>query len=78
MLVAHAVATLVTAALVARADAAVTALTHALRRVLPRRLRLCPVDVAPPARPVPDVAVPLLASLVPLAAHGRRGPPVAC
>jgi hypothetical protein len=78
MVAAHAVATLATAAVVTFADTTVTALLGALQRVLPRRLRSVPVDVAPPNRPVPDAAVPLLASLVALTAHVRRGPPLGC
>jgi hypothetical protein len=78
MVAAHAVATLVTAAVVAHADAAVTALVTAVRRILPRRLRLPAVDVPLPARPVPDADVPLLASVGLTAAHARRGPPIAC
>jgi hypothetical protein len=75
MIAGHAVATLVTAAVVARADAAVTALVTAVRRILPRRLRLPAVHVPLPTRPVPDADVPLLASVALTAAHARRGPP---
>jgi hypothetical protein len=71
-------ATLVTAVVMAYADAAVTGLVTALRRLRPRRPRVAAVDVAPPARPVPDAAVPLVASLVLVAAHTRRGPPIGC
>jgi hypothetical protein len=78
MVAAHAVATLVTAVVMAYADAAVTGLVTALRRLRPRRPRVAAVDVAPPARPVPDAAVPLVASLVLVAAHTRRGPPIGC
>ena len=59
MVAAHAAATLATAVVVAHADAMVTALVAALRRIRPRRPRVGAVDVAPPARPVPDLAVPL-------------------
>ena len=75
---AHAVATLATAVVLSRADAAVTALVAAFGRILPRRLRVAAVDVAPPACPVPDPDVPLAASLALVAAHARRGPPIAC
>jgi hypothetical protein len=75
MVAAHGVATLATAAVLTTADATVTALFRAVRRAVPRRARTAPVDVAPPNRPVPDTAVPLVASLVRLTAHVRRGPP---
>jgi hypothetical protein len=78
MVAAHVAATLVLAVVVAHADAAVTALVTALRRIRPRRPRVGAVDVAPPVRPVPDAAVPLVASLVLVAAHTRRGPPIGC
>jgi hypothetical protein len=78
MVAAHAVATLAIAAVLSSADATVTALLGSLRRVLPRRLPIAPVDVAPPTRPVPDAAVPLVAGLIPLTAHVRRGPPLPC
>jgi hypothetical protein len=78
MLAAHAVATLATAVAVTHADAVVDALLTALRRIRPRRPRVGAVDVAPPARPVPDLAVPLVTSLVLVAAHARRGPPIGC
>ncbi len=78
MVAAHALATLAIAVVLSRADAAVTALVAALCRILPRRLRVTAVDVAPPACPVPDTDVPLAASLALVAAHARRGPPIAC
>lgn len=78
MIAAHSVATVVAAAATTHADAAVTALVTALRRVLPRRLRLAAVDVALPTRAVPSAEVPLRATLGLVAAHARRGPPVAC
>ena len=78
MVAAHAVATLATAVVVVNADAAVTALVAALHRLRPRRAPVGAVDVALPARPVPDAAVPLLARLALVAAHTRRGPPVGC
>jgi hypothetical protein len=78
MVAAHAAATLVTAVVVIHADAAVAALVAAAGRLLPRRPRVPAVDVAPPTRPVPEVDVPLVAGLVLLAAHARRGPPIPC
>jgi hypothetical protein len=78
MITAHAVATLATAVTLAHADGAVAALLTALARTVRRRPPVAPVAVAPPARPVPDEAVPLAASLVALAAHARRGPPTGC
>ena len=63
LVAAHALATLAIAVVLSRADAAVTALVAALCRILPRRLRVAAVDVAPPACPVPDTDVPLAASL---------------
>jgi hypothetical protein len=78
MVVGHAVATLAIAVVLAHADAATAALLGALRRIRLRRPRTGVVDVAPPVCPVPDAAVPLLAGLVTLAAHARRGPPVTC
>jgi hypothetical protein len=78
MVAAHVGATLVTAVVMAYADAAVTALVTALQRIRPRRPRVDAVDVMPPARPIPDAAVPLFASLVLVAAHTRRGPPIGC
>ena len=78
MLGAHAVATLAIAVVLSRADAAVTALVAAYGRILPRRLRVAAVDVAPPSCPVPDTDVPLAASLALVAAHARRGPPITC
>jgi hypothetical protein len=78
MVAAHAVATLVLAPVVCHADAAVTGLAVALGRILPRRLRVRAVEVPLPTRAVPDADVPLLASACFVAAHARRGPPIAC
>ena len=77
MVAAHAVVTLLVAAAVCHADAAITALVGALLRVLPHRLRVAPVDVGLPACPVPDVDVSLRAAARLIAAHARRGPPIA-
>jgi hypothetical protein len=76
MLAAHAVATLATAVVVIHADAALAALLAASCRLLPRRPTVAAVDVVPPTRPVPGADVPLVAGLVLLAAHARRGPPI--
>jgi hypothetical protein len=76
MLAAHAVATLATAVVVTYADAALAALLAASCRLLPRRPTVAAVDVVPPTRPVPGADVPLVAGLVLLAAHARRGPPI--
>ncbi len=75
MVAAHAVATLLVAPVVCAADAAVTGLANALRRIMPRRLRVPAVDVPLPVRAVPGADVPLLASVGLVAAHARRGPP---
>ena len=74
MLTAHALATVLLAAVLCSADRAVAGLVRALRRILPRRLRTRAVVVPLPARPVPN-DVPLLASVVLVVAHARRGPP---
>jgi hypothetical protein len=78
MVAAHAVATLALAPVVCAADAAVTGLAVALRRILPRRPRVRAVEVPLPTRAVPATDVPLLASVCFVAAHARRGPPIAC
>jgi hypothetical protein len=78
MLAGHAAATLVLTLVVCSADAAVDGLLSALRRILPRRLRVPAVDVALPTLAVPAADVPLLASVGLVAAHARRGPPIAC
>jgi hypothetical protein len=78
MVAAHAVATLALAPVVCSADAAVTGLAVALRRILPRRPRVRAVEVPLPTRAVPATGVPLLVSVCFVAAHARRGPPIAC
>lgn len=79
MMAGHAVATLLLTLAVCSADAAVDGLLSALRRILPRRLRVPAVDVALPTRAVPAADVPLLASVGLVAAHARRrGPPITC
>jgi hypothetical protein len=74
----HAVVTLVTAAALLHADAAIEALVGALCKVVPRRL------TPPPARrPLPTLAVaasdlPARIARQVFVAHARRGPPVGC
>jgi hypothetical protein len=78
MVAAHAVATLVVAAVLWHADAAVGALTAVLRRTLPRRVPIAAVDVPLPTRPIPAADVPWRARVALVAAHARRGPPLPC
>jgi hypothetical protein len=78
MVAAHAVATLVLAPVVCCADAAVAGLVGALYRLLPRRLRVRAVEVPLPTRAVPDADAALLPCAGLVAAHARRGPPLAC
>jgi hypothetical protein len=78
MLLMHAVVTLVSAAGLCHADAAVVAVARALRRVLPRRPAVLPAN-----RPLPTLAVPgpdrvAQQAQALLVAHARRGPPVGC
>lgn len=76
MLGGHAVATVLTAALLRHADAVLTALARALRGALPRPVPAPPVAAPPPAHAVPDLAVPARTARLLLAAHALRGPPV--
>lgn len=78
MLAAHAVSTLLLAPVVCGADAAVTGLGAALRRVLPRRLTVPAADAPLPPRAVPAADVPLRTAVRLAAAHARRGPPIGC
>jgi hypothetical protein len=78
MFTTHAVATLVTAIAVRHADRGTTALTAALRRVLPRRLVPPPADRPLRVFVVPGPAVPARLARAFVVAHARRGPPVAC
>jgi hypothetical protein len=73
---AHAIAVLVTAAVLTKADAAVFAASAALARLLPTLLSAPPVPGAP-VRPLPRVA-PLVrpVSVLLCRENGRRGPPV--
>lgn len=80
MLLGHALATVATAGLLLRADAALhlleTAITY-LRGLL-RVAHLAGVPRPAPARPVPVDHVRTLLSVDLRRAHGRRGPPVCC
>jgi hypothetical protein len=76
MLAAHVAATLVTAVLVRHADRALRLVARALRRLRPRRIRTAATVRPLPVRPVP--AGPAAVRRLLLAAHSRRGPPVAC
>jgi hypothetical protein len=76
MLTAHAVATVLTALLLARADATLLALLAALRRILPRLPGVLPVPVTAAAPiPAPSGAPSHLVGVDLRRIHGRRGPP---
>lgn len=76
MLAAHAVATLVTALLVAKADAMLLAVLSALRAILPWLLPALPVPAAATvAMPARTDAPPHLVGVDLRRIHGRRGPP---
>ncbi|MFC4005162.1 hypothetical protein ACFS2C_26850 [Prauserella oleivorans] len=76
MLAAHAVATVLTAMLLAHAESMLAVALAALRRLLPLALRLAPVPSAPA---LPTLALPAGATTVVEVVlrrmHGRRGPP---
>ncbi|WP_329053358.1 hypothetical protein OG738_11050 [Amycolatopsis sp. NBC_01488] len=76
MLVAHAVATLVAALLLARADAMLLTVLAVLRAILPRLLGALPVPVAPALVPVRVDAPGHLVGVDLRRIRGRRGPPV--
>jgi hypothetical protein len=76
MLVMHAVATLVTAALLRDVDVALGLLVAGLRRALPRRLAPPAVDVLPLTLPVPAAGVVGHTARAVTSALLRRGPPV--
>lgn len=78
MVAAHALATVATAVLLARADAAIAAVVTALRRLVPRRPRTRVPHPAPPVRPVPAPGHPARSLRVHRRARPRRGPPVPC
>ncbi len=75
MFVAHALATVVTALLLARADALLVVVATGLRRLLPVRWHAMPV---PPGPVRPPLALPTgrtLTELLVRRVHGRRAPP---
>ncbi|MFD9891600.1 hypothetical protein ACFWY9_19865 [Amycolatopsis sp. NPDC059027] len=77
MTAAHAVATVLTALLLARADAMLLAVLSALRAVLPLLLGTLPVPAAAPVPlPVRTASPGHLLDIQLRRAHGRRGPPV--
>jgi hypothetical protein len=76
MVVAHAVATLGTALLLARADATLLTVLAVLRAFLPRLLTPLPVPAAPALVPVRAVAADHLVGVDLRRIRGRRGPPV--
>lgn len=76
MFAAHAVATVLTALLVAKADAMLLAVLSVLRAVLPWLLTPLPVAVAAPTRlPALPARTPHLIGVDLRSIHGRRGPP---
>ncbi len=76
MLAAHAIATLVTALLVAKADAMLLAALSAVRAILPWLLPVLPVPAAAPvAMPARADGPPHLTSVDLRRINGRRGPP---
>ncbi|MBA8929192.1 hypothetical protein BC739_006410 [Kutzneria viridogrisea] len=75
MLCAHVIAVLLTAALLARADAAVVAVASAVARLVPLALSLCPPPFAAPRPAVPTHSGHVLDVLLRRVCT-RRGPPV--
>jgi hypothetical protein len=76
MFTAHAIATLLTALLLARADAMLLTVLAVLRAILPRLLAPLPVPAAAPVRlPAPAWAPGHLIGIDLRRAYGRRGPP---
>jgi len=76
MVAAHAVATLVTALLLARADVMLLTVLAVLRAILPRLLTPLPVPAAPALVPVRVDAPGHLVGVDLRRIRGRRGPPV--
>jgi hypothetical protein len=77
MLAAHAIATLLTALLLAKADAMLLAVLSAVRAILPWLLPALPVPAAAPvAMPARTDVPPHLVGVDLRRIHGRRGPPV--
>lgn len=75
MVTAHAVATVLTALLLARADATLLALLAALRAFLPRLFSSLPVPAAPALVPVRACVPSHLVDVDLRRIRGRRGPP---
>ncbi|RSD20405.1 hypothetical protein [Amycolatopsis eburnea] len=76
MIAAHAVATLLTALLLARADATLLTVLAVLRAILPRLLTPLPVPAAAPALvPAREGGPDHLVGVDLRRIHGRRGPP---
>jgi hypothetical protein len=76
MVTAHAVATVLTALLLFRADETLLSLLAALRAILPRLLSPLPVPVAPASLvPARTSAPSHLVGVDLRRIHGRRGPP---
>jgi hypothetical protein len=77
MIGAHVVAVLVSAGLLAKADAAVFAIAAVLAMVLPTVLRVPPVPEAPPGpRPFPTPVDRTTIRILLRRSNARRGPPV--
>ncbi|MEU5258662.1 hypothetical protein [Amycolatopsis sp. NPDC021455] len=76
MITAHTVATLLTALLLARADAMLLTVLAVLRAILPRLLTPLPVPAAPALVPVRVDAPSHLVGVDLRRIRGRRGPPV--
>ncbi|WP_214369288.1 hypothetical protein [Pseudonocardia sp. H11422] len=76
MLAMHAVATLVTAAMIRDADHVLRAVFAALRRVLPRRLTPPPADRPLRTLPVPEPAVAGRTARASISGLAGRGPPM--
>ncbi|MCW0213030.1 MAG: hypothetical protein OJJ54_06710 [Pseudonocardia sp.] len=76
MLTGHAVATLLTAALLRDVDVLLGLVVAGIRRALPRRLTPRAVDVAPVTLPVPAAGVIGHTARATVSALLRRGPPV--
>jgi hypothetical protein len=76
MVTAHAVATVLTALLLAHADAMLLAVLAVLRAILPRLLTPLPVPAAPASVPVRVDAPGHLVGVDLRRIRGRRGPPV--
>jgi hypothetical protein len=78
MTAAHAVAVLVSAALLAKADAAVFLLAAVLAMLLPRWLSAPPVPAATAVAPARTATVDTALLVLLRRRHARRGPPATC